>query len=274
MSATVPQPVDIVKLPLSAGSVNTVLVGKKPHIVFRYAVESIGLSFSRQLKKVKARSWANCGLTATVAEDGKIREMVTVDVKTFLMWLATVNELKVMDEVRPILIAYQAETTDVVDAYWTRGGAINPRATQDQLDELSARIADQDAQIRELTPDAHMYRVMTGREFSYDMRTVANILNNDPQINTGRTRLFRKLRDMGILDGRNKPVAKKAKYATEAIDELVKADPYRDFIDPRTLAVRRGGSQTLLTVKGLKRMHKELGGTMPLDITVNTENGA
>jgi hypothetical protein len=137
------QSTEVVKLDLSAGSIDTVMVNGEPHVVFRPAVEAIGLAYSAQLQKLRDRSWANRVDIDTVAEDGKTRRMVAVDVRTFLMWLATVNENKVADGVRDTLVAYQQETTTAVNAYWTEGGAINPRATEEQLDSLIARAKQQ-----------------------------------------------------------------------------------------------------------------------------------
>lgn len=121
MSPSSTEPREVVKLDLSAGSVQTVQVNGEPHVVFRHAVESLGLSYPAQLRKLRDRSWANRCDIATVAEDGKVREMVAVDLRTFLMWLATVNETKVSEPARPMLVAYQRETTAVINAYWTRG---------------------------------------------------------------------------------------------------------------------------------------------------------
>lgn len=142
MSPLSPESREVVKLDLSAGSVHTVLVDGQPHIVLRHAVESIGLDYSSQLRKLRDRSWANCGAVATVASDGKTRQMVVVDEKTFLMWLATVNETKVAEEVRPTLVAYQSETTDMVRDYWLKGGAVNDRASDEQLDALQQQIEE------------------------------------------------------------------------------------------------------------------------------------
>lgn len=142
MSPLSPESHEVVKLDLSAGSVQTVLVDGAPHVVFRPAVEAIGLSYPAQLRKLKDRSWANRSDIATVAEDGKTRLMAAVDVRTFLMWLATVNETKVADDVRPTLVAYQRETTTAVNDYWTKGGAISERATEEQLDALQQQIEE------------------------------------------------------------------------------------------------------------------------------------
>ena len=49
------------------------------------------------------------------------------------MLLATIDESRVPEAVRPKLVAYQAEVADAIEAYWTKGAAINPRATPEQI---------------------------------------------------------------------------------------------------------------------------------------------
>ncbi|MFD5711348.1 phage antirepressor N-terminal domain-containing protein [Streptomyces pharetrae] len=122
-----------VTVPLSSGTLQTVQHAGAPRIVFRPAVEHIGLAWSAQLQKLKNRSWFNRVDIDTIAEDGKLRPMVTVDVPTFLMWLATVNETKVAPEVRPVLVAYQRETAQAIYGYWTKGRAVNPRRERAEL---------------------------------------------------------------------------------------------------------------------------------------------
>ncbi|MEU0818861.1 phage antirepressor N-terminal domain-containing protein [Streptomyces mirabilis] len=131
------------KLDLSAGSVQTVLVDGAPHIVLKPAIDELGLDYSTQLAKLRSRSWATVGQSPMVADDGKLRAMTIVPVRTFLMLLATVNENRVAEAHRDTLIAFQNETADAIEAYWTQGGAINPRATEDQLDSLISRAKQQ-----------------------------------------------------------------------------------------------------------------------------------
>ncbi|MFJ9037895.1 phage antirepressor N-terminal domain-containing protein [Streptomyces sp. NPDC102406] len=142
MTTTPAQPNEVVKLDLSAGAIHTTLIDGQPHIVLKPAVEDLGLSYPAQSRKLKTRSWATVAQTATVAEDGKLREMDAVPVRTFLMLLATVNENRVADEARPTLVAFQNETADAIEAYWTQGGAINERATDEQLDTLQQQIEE------------------------------------------------------------------------------------------------------------------------------------
>jgi hypothetical protein len=112
-----------------------------PHIVLKPAVDALGLDYPTQFSKLRERSWATVRLIPTVAADGKTRDMSAVDVQTFLMLLATINENRVAKDVKPRLVMYQREVAGAVNDYWTKGGAINPRASADQLEELRGQAA-------------------------------------------------------------------------------------------------------------------------------------
>jgi hypothetical protein len=111
---------EVVKLDLTAGSVQTILVDGKPQIVLKPAVEELGLDYSTQLAKLRKRSWAVVGQSPTTGSDGKTYEMAVVPVRTFLMLLATINENRVAAPHRRTLIAFQNETADAIEAYWTQ----------------------------------------------------------------------------------------------------------------------------------------------------------
>lgn len=100
---------------------------------FRPIVDMLGMAYSAQLQKLKGKSWAVVSKFDTTGADGKTYEMVGVDRKTLTMYLATLDENRVKDEVRPILIALQAEAADALDAYFNKGAAINPRADEHQI---------------------------------------------------------------------------------------------------------------------------------------------
>jgi len=139
-----PESREVVKLDLSAGSLHTILVGDQPHIVLKPAIEDLGLSYAAQYRKLQTRSWASVAQTAMqMPGDDQTRSHTTVPVRTFLMLLANVNENRVAEAIRPTLVAFQNETADAIEAYWTQGGAINPRATEGQLDSLIARAKQQ-----------------------------------------------------------------------------------------------------------------------------------
>lgn len=147
MPTSSPESRQVVKLDLSAGSIHTIIVDGHPHIVLKPAVEELGLDFSTQLAKLKTRSWASVGQSPMqMPGDDQVRAVAVVPVRTFLMLLATINENRVKATARPTLVAFQNETADVIEAYWTQGGTINPRATEEQLDSLISR-AKQQAEI-------------------------------------------------------------------------------------------------------------------------------
>lgn len=126
----------IVTIPFHGNQVQAVDMDGTPQVVFRPLVESIGMDYSRQMKKLKGKSWATVALTPTVGADGKNREMTVIDLRTLTMWLATIDENRVSEEARPLVVAYQAEIADVIENYWTKGGAINPRANEHQINAL------------------------------------------------------------------------------------------------------------------------------------------
>ncbi|MDG3012183.1 phage antirepressor [Rhodococcus sp. D2-41] len=127
--ATIPVPG--VDAPITAAEIDG-----QPMVSLRHACDALGIDHSKQLRKLKTKSWATVDLRATVAVDGKAREMAMIDRRTFTMWLATIDEKRVNEAARPVIVAYQAEAADALDAYFHDGGVINPRATEHQANAL------------------------------------------------------------------------------------------------------------------------------------------
>jgi hypothetical protein len=122
-------PISPAEVALSVGSLLTVMHDEKPHVVLRPAVEALGLSYAAQYRKLKARSWGCVAQKAMrLPGDPRTREVDIVPVRTLLMLLATVNENRVAPGVRPTLVAFQSETADAIESYWTTGQAIRPQA--------------------------------------------------------------------------------------------------------------------------------------------------
>lgn len=131
-------PSDLVHIPFHGTDLLTVGIDGKPFVALKPAIEALGLAYQPQHRKLAGKSWACITKMVTqVPGDSQSREHTGVDLRTFLMLIATINENKVAATKRPLLVAYQSEVADVIEAYWTRGGAINPRATDDQLDRLA-----------------------------------------------------------------------------------------------------------------------------------------
>lgn len=129
-------------IPFHGNDILTVQVSGSPHVVLKPVIDMLGADFSTQLRKLKAKSWGKTfvvTMTMQVPGDSQARQHVVVPVRTLLMLLATIDEKRVSATARELLIAYQAEVADVIEAYYTQGGAINPRATGDQLISLAQR---------------------------------------------------------------------------------------------------------------------------------------
>lgn len=139
-----------IPVPGTEATITATEIDGRPMAALRPMCDAIGLSYAAQYRKLQGRSWATVALNATVAEDGKVREMVMIDRRTMTMWLATLDEKRVNDAARPVVIAFQAEAADALDAYFHDGGAINPNATEDQLDRLARQAQAQAAVIQAL----------------------------------------------------------------------------------------------------------------------------
>ncbi|MDK8577242.1 phage antirepressor N-terminal domain-containing protein [Corynebacterium pseudodiphtheriticum] len=126
----------LVTIPFHGQTVQSIEIDGKPYVAFKPMVENLGLGYGSQTQKLKGKSWATVTNIVTVGADGKTREMTCIDLRTLTMWLATIDEKRVSKEARPLVIAYQSEVADVIESYWTKGGAINPRAEEHQLNAL------------------------------------------------------------------------------------------------------------------------------------------
>jgi hypothetical protein len=88
---------------------------------FRRICENLGVSYRRQLRKLRGRSWAVVAQKATTGPDGKIYQMECVNLNTLSMWLATLNENKISDPaVRAKIVRYQIEAARVLRDHFFR----------------------------------------------------------------------------------------------------------------------------------------------------------
>lgn len=152
---------EIVHVPFHGDDILTVEIDGKPHVVLKPALDNLGVDYWTQVEKLRTRSWGTTGQCPVVAADGKTRDMLTCDIRSFLMLLATIDERRVAVNVKSRLITYQSEVADAIESYWTRGAAINPRLDLDKqaqvLDILRRGSGDQgwwEAKARQLVARA------------------------------------------------------------------------------------------------------------------------
>lgn len=127
----------VATIPFHGTNVQSVEIDGKPYVFFKPMVDTLGLGYGSQTQKLNGKSWACVTKVVTqLPGDTQRREHITVDVRTLTMWLATIDENRVSEDARPLVVAYQSEIADVIEQYWAKGGAINPRADEHQVNAL------------------------------------------------------------------------------------------------------------------------------------------
>lgn len=112
------------------------------------------------------------------------------------------------------------------------------------------------AELEQARPDADAFRTLAAAPGDYSVREAAYVLNRDPNISTGQGRLFRALREFGVIDARNRPYATHERHARLRI---------RSYTNPRTQETALAEPQVRITVEGLRYLHRRLGGVASLD---------
>jgi hypothetical protein len=151
-------------LELSVGEVPLVEVDGTPHVVLGRAITDIGLDVESQMRQLRRQAWSDLEYANVVAADGRVRRAVVCTVPVFLMYLASIEAGRVAPHARDRLIAYQRETRDVIDGYWTRGIAVNPRGrTPEQVASIYAYADDTQRALDSSKEASYWYKVGEGR---------------------------------------------------------------------------------------------------------------
>lgn len=135
------------RIPFPGAEIYAAEIDGEPHVALRPACEAIGITYGSQYNRLQRQPWAVVSMTKTTGADGKTYEMAMLNRKTFTMWLATIETSRVKnDSARNMVVTFQKEAADALDRYFHEGGAINPRATEDQLEGIAA-LANQQMQV-------------------------------------------------------------------------------------------------------------------------------
>jgi hypothetical protein len=135
------QPAEIVRVPFMDGFIETVLIEDEPHVLIRVTLTAMGLDADSQLKKLKRKSWGSTVVTAVqVPGDDQAREMAAVNLDTWSMLLANIDEHRVSEAARPLVVDYQRKSARALRDFWTKGGAINPAASLEQVESLRSQL--------------------------------------------------------------------------------------------------------------------------------------
>ncbi|MDK9341383.1 phage antirepressor N-terminal domain-containing protein [Propionibacterium freudenreichii] len=127
---------NLVRIPFYGTTINAVQTDDGPRIALKSVCESLGLQWEAQHKRLQRQPWAGMSITDIPSAGGEQRT-TTVDRRTFTMWLATISTSRLKsDAARDLLAKFQIEAADVLDRYFHEGGAINPRASEHQVNAL------------------------------------------------------------------------------------------------------------------------------------------
>jgi hypothetical protein len=140
-----PAPV-IAAVTFAGATLTTILHEGEEFAAIRPICDAIGLAWNGQWERISRDDVlsATVRVIRTVAQDGKEREIIALPLKLLNGWLFGIDTSRVKNEaVRARVIEYKRECYDVLHNYWTKGGAINPRAySVGASDTLTAEQAD------------------------------------------------------------------------------------------------------------------------------------
>ena len=123
-----------------------------------------GVNHESERQKLSRKSWATTCKMQAVAEDGKSRELLMMDRQTMTMWLGTLDEKRVSEDVRPFLVDFQKNAANALDSYFHEGGAINPNASAGQLDKIGAQLGE----LRAQAEIAHLFEQVWNDHYAED----------------------------------------------------------------------------------------------------------
>lgn len=136
-----------------------------------------------------------------------------------------------------------------------------PEALRAYADEYESHQRTQ-AALKEAVPKADAWDVLASAKGDYSVREAANILNRDPQIETGQNRLFQKMRDLKLIDRNDIP------YAAHSRHVVLRT---RHWHSPD--GVEQADGQVRVTADGLRYLRRRLGASPTLPgMTAITES--
>ena len=224
----------IATIPFHGTNIQSVEIDGKPYVFFKPMVDTLGLGYGSQTQKLNGKSWACVTKIVTqLPGDTQRREHITVDIRTLTMWLATIDENRVSEEARPLVVAYQSEVADAIEAYWSKGGAINPRANEHQMNAL----------LRQTQMQMELCQVAKGLIHPDHLEAKARIV------------LARGLGEAPELNPETRPL-----YA-------------QDYLKEKNLSTKQRRSKAPMFGKRLKKMYVEKYGREPEKYDMDMQNG-
>lgn len=99
---------------------------QQPWILLKRCCECLGISYSGQHETLQNKSWATMRLVRTVAEDGRQRDQVAINLDTLLMWLSGIDENKVAKHAKEKIQVYQKDCVIALRNYFFPPRNVDP----------------------------------------------------------------------------------------------------------------------------------------------------
>lgn len=115
---------EIAKVPFDGDELVAVRDGREVWIALKHACDVLGLAYSAQLTKLKSQGWALLSEFDIRDSAGRSRKTKCLSLKSFPMWLATIEAGKVAPELRPKIERYQVEAADALYRHFFERTAI------------------------------------------------------------------------------------------------------------------------------------------------------
>lgn len=103
----------------------------EPYVAMRPIVEGMGLAWQPQHRKLTEDGVRFC-VTMMVTQmpgDDQAREITTIPLRKLTGWLMTLQPSRMEASIAKKVLLYQNECDDALWAYWSKGVAVNPRAS-------------------------------------------------------------------------------------------------------------------------------------------------
>lgn len=137
-----PAPLTLAHVPFRGGFIEATQLDGEVWVPLSPLCEALGLRTHGQVARLKAKPWATSQIICGVGADGRAREMVFLDLRSLPLWLATIEPSRVKPEVRPALVAYQREATEVLYRHFLAPPTNAPALTQvaAELEQLRSEV--------------------------------------------------------------------------------------------------------------------------------------
>ena len=123
-----------------------------PFVAMKPIVEALGLKWNGQLKLIKDDPVLSKGMHVTsIPSNGGNQDTVCLPLEYLNGWLFKVPAKRYKGKRQKNIIKYQEECYRTLYEYWHHGGIVNPRADENQLDNILSMVANLATKVQKLS---------------------------------------------------------------------------------------------------------------------------